>query len=166
MCPFRAACKMVRLVENLAKHLFPKTTGVKRPALSRGGGRATAMGRRKPLQSIPASQEARSICLGRSEPRLPSRLCGKNTLAVLRRSRPFSPAKHLFPKTTGVKRPALSWGCGGDASPHISVCLCIPWLKKLWIFFMLMWRGFAGYLVALRGVGWVVGGIFGSFFLV
>ncbi|MBR5587884.1 MAG: hypothetical protein IKW23_03430, partial [Kiritimatiellae bacterium] len=27
--------------------------------------------------SVKASQEARSICLGRSEPRLPSRLCGK-----------------------------------------------------------------------------------------
>ena len=31
---------------------------------------------------LPASQEARSICLGRSEPRLPSRLCGKTLLAI------------------------------------------------------------------------------------
>ena len=38
--------------------------------------------------------------------------------------------------------------------------------KKVVDFFMLMWRGFAGFLVALRVVGWVVGGIFGSFFLV
>ena len=29
-------------------------------------------------------------------------------------------AKIPFPKT-GVKRPALSWGRGGDARPHISV---------------------------------------------
>ena len=53
---------------------------------------------------VHASQEARSICLGRSEPRLPSRLCGKNTLAVLRQSRPFPFSK------IGVKRPALSRG--------------------------------------------------------
>ena len=56
-----------------------------------------------------ASQEARSICLGRSEPRRPSRLCGKNTLAVLRRSRPF--------KTIGVKRPARSRGAGAAQAP-------------------------------------------------
>ena len=46
-------------------------------------------GRCKPPQGTPASQEARSVCLGRNEPRFPWRLCGKTTLAVLRRSRPF-----------------------------------------------------------------------------
>ena len=58
---------------------------------------------------VHASQEARSICLGRSEPRLPSRLCGKTTLAVLWRSRPFS-CEAPFPKTIGIKRPALPRG--------------------------------------------------------
>ena len=37
---------------------------------------------------------------------------------LLRRSRPFSCEALL---KIGVKRPALSWGRGGDASPHISV---------------------------------------------
>ena len=41
----------------------------------------------KQIQALPEFAEARSICLGRSELRLPSRLCGKTTLAVLRRSR-------------------------------------------------------------------------------
>ena len=74
-----------------------------------------AWGRCEPPQSTPASQEARSICLGRSEPRLPSRLCGKTTLAVLRRSRPFS----IF--LCGVKRPWV-WPChrfhGGGGKDH------------------------------------------------
>ena len=70
--------------------------------------RATPKGRCEPPQSTPASQEARSICLGRSEPRLPSRLCGKNTLAVLRRSRPFLLRSTLFLINWG-KAPR---GCG------------------------------------------------------
>ena len=37
------------------------------------------MGRCKPLQSVKASQEARSVCLGRNEPRLPWRLRGQHT---------------------------------------------------------------------------------------
>jgi hypothetical protein len=50
--------------------------------------------------------------------------------------------------------------------PCIPCIPCIPWFKKIVDFFCLEWRGFAGYLVAWRGVGWVVGGILGSFFLV
>ena len=43
----------------------------------------------------------------------------------------LSSAKHLFPKTIGVKRPALSWGCGGDVSPHISVCFVYFVVSKI-----------------------------------
>ena len=121
-----------------------KTTGVKRPALSRSAGAAQApakaqsrhRGARSAMASAMsdlckicgacgkytdiahASQEARSICLGRSEPRLPSRLCGKNTLAVLRRSRPFSCEALL--KNWG-KAPCAFAGCRGGGSPCISV---------------------------------------------
>ena len=65
------------------------------------------------------SQEARSVCLGRNEPRVPWRLCGKHTGSAAAEP-PFSPAKHLFIFKIGVKRPVgvalppLSWGRGGD----------------------------------------------------
>ena len=49
----------------------------------------------------------------------------------------LSSAKHLFPKTIGVKRPVgvalppLPWGCGGDVNPHISVCFVCFVVSKI-----------------------------------
>ena len=61
--------------------------------------------------------ESRSVATGS----VLCKICGargkqrSTLLAVLRRSRPF-PSKAFF--KIGVKRPALSWGRGGDASSH------------------------------------------------
>ena len=51
--------------------------------------------------------------------------CGMPLIELLNKNatrRMENLAKHLF-STIGVKRPALSWGSGGDASPHKSKAL-------------------------------------------
>ena len=56
-----------------------------------------------------ASQEARSICLGRSEPRLPSRLCGKTTLAVLEISQTLADGARKCARAEQRARLCDSW---------------------------------------------------------
>ena len=119
MCPFRAACKTVRLVENPAKPSpFPKNWG-KAPCAFAG-----CRGGASPCKAQRRHRGARSAMA--SAIRVLCKICGargnqrSTLLAILRRSRPFLLRSTFFIFKIGVKRPALSRGAGAAQAPAVA----------------------------------------------